>query len=89
MPHPQAAQPVSDSEEDDMDDEHYREILSPEQPLTLPFQFQELSGPKHMPPLESPPKSMEQYKLMGSGEDVIIRNYTVYLMIIIQLKELK
>jgi hypothetical protein len=30
-----AAHPVSDSEEDDMDDEDYREILSPEQPLPL------------------------------------------------------
>jgi hypothetical protein len=47
---PQAAHPVSDSEEDDMDDEDYREILSPKQPLPLPFQFQKLSGPKHMPP---------------------------------------
>jgi hypothetical protein len=27
-----AANPVSDSEEDDMDDDNYREILSPEQP---------------------------------------------------------
>jgi hypothetical protein len=35
---------VSDSEEDDMDVEDYREVLSPEQPLPLPFQFQELSG---------------------------------------------
>jgi hypothetical protein len=41
---------VSDTEEDDMDDEDYREILSPEQPFLLPFQFQELSGPKHIPP---------------------------------------
>jgi hypothetical protein len=47
--------PVSDSEEDNMDDDDYRQILSPEQPLPLPFQFQELLGPKHMPPLESPP----------------------------------
>jgi hypothetical protein len=30
---PQAAYSVSDSEEDGMDDEDYREILSPEQPL--------------------------------------------------------
>jgi hypothetical protein len=46
---------VSDSEEDDVDDEYYEEILSSEQPLPLPFQFQELSGPKHMPPPDSPP----------------------------------
>jgi hypothetical protein len=32
---------------------------------------------------------MEQYKLMGSSEDVTIRNYIVYLMKLIQLKELK
>jgi hypothetical protein len=38
-----------------MDDENCREILSPEQPLPLPFQFQELSGPKHIPPPDSPP----------------------------------
>jgi hypothetical protein len=31
---------MSDSEEDDVDDEDYREILSPEQTLPLPFQFQ-------------------------------------------------
>jgi hypothetical protein len=48
-----AAHPVSDS--DDMVDENYREILSPEQPLPFPFQFQELSGPKHMPAPDSPP----------------------------------
>jgi hypothetical protein len=29
--------------------------LSPELPLPLPFQFQELPGPKHMPPPDSPP----------------------------------
>jgi hypothetical protein len=52
---PPAAHPASDSEEDDKDDEGYREILSPEQPLPLPFQFQELSGPKHMPPPDSLP----------------------------------
>jgi hypothetical protein len=52
---PPAAHPAPDSEEDDMDDDNCREILSPEQPLTLPFQFQELSGPKHMPPPDSPP----------------------------------
>jgi hypothetical protein len=46
---------VSDSEEDDMDDEDYRKILSLEQPLPLPFQFQKLSGPKHMTPPDSPP----------------------------------
>jgi hypothetical protein len=28
--------------------------LSPEQPLPLPFQFNELSGPKHVLPPESP-----------------------------------
>jgi hypothetical protein len=38
-----------------MDDENYREILSPEQPFPLPFEFQELSGPKHVPPPDSPP----------------------------------
>jgi hypothetical protein len=54
MPHPQLLT-LSDSEEDNIHDEDYREILSPEQPLLLPFQFLELSGPKHMPPLESPP----------------------------------
>jgi hypothetical protein len=43
-----SAHPVSVSEEDDMD-EDYREILSPGQPLPLPFQFQELLGPYHMP----------------------------------------
>jgi hypothetical protein len=49
---PPDAHTMSDSEEDDMDDDNYREILSPEQPLLpLPFQFQDLSGPKHMPPL--------------------------------------
>jgi hypothetical protein len=32
-----------------MDDEDCREILSPVQPLPLPFQFQELTGPRHMP----------------------------------------
>jgi hypothetical protein len=51
---PPATHLVSGSEEDDMNDEDYREILSPEQPLPLPFQFQELSGPKHMPPSDSP-----------------------------------
>jgi hypothetical protein len=49
-----AAHPVSDSEEDNMDDGDYREILSPVQFLPLSFQFQELSGPKHMPPPDSP-----------------------------------
>jgi hypothetical protein len=34
---PPAAHTMSDSEEDDMDNEDYREILSPEQPLPLPF----------------------------------------------------
>jgi hypothetical protein len=33
---PPVAHPVSDSEEDDMDDKDYKEILSPEQP---PFSF--------------------------------------------------
>jgi hypothetical protein len=46
---PPTVHPVSDSEDDDMYDEDYREILSPEQPLPLPFKFQELSEPKHMP----------------------------------------
>jgi hypothetical protein len=36
---PPAAHPVSHSEEDDMDDEDYRKILSPKQPLPLPFQL--------------------------------------------------
>jgi hypothetical protein len=35
---PLAAHPMSNSEEDDMGDEDYREILLPEQPLPLPFQ---------------------------------------------------
>jgi hypothetical protein len=52
---PPAAHPMSDSEEDDVDDEDYRKILPPEQPLPLPFQFQELPEPKHMPPPDSPP----------------------------------
>jgi hypothetical protein len=52
-----AAHPVSDSEEDNMDDEDYREILSLDQPFTLPFQFQELSGPKHMPLPDSSPSA--------------------------------
>jgi hypothetical protein len=52
---PQAAYSVSNSEEDDTDDEDYREILSPEQLFPLLFQFQELSGPKHKPPSDSPP----------------------------------
>nr|CAD7397962.1 unnamed protein product [Timema cristinae] len=46
---------MSDSDENDMDDEDYREILSPEQLLPIPFPFQELSGPKHMPPPDSLP----------------------------------
>jgi hypothetical protein len=50
-----AAHTVSDSEEEDMDDEDCREILSSEQPLPFPFQFQELSGPKHIHPPDSPP----------------------------------
>jgi hypothetical protein len=49
MPHPQLLT-LSDSEEDDIDDEDYRKILSHEQLLPLPFQYQELSGPKHMSP---------------------------------------
>jgi hypothetical protein len=49
------AHPVSNIEEDDMDDEDYRETLSPEQPLPLPFHFQELFGPKHVPLPDSPP----------------------------------
>lgn len=51
---PPAAHSVFESEKDDMDNEDYREILSPEQPFPLPFQFQELSGPKHVPPPDSP-----------------------------------
>jgi hypothetical protein len=51
--HPQLLA-LSDSEQDDMDDEDYKEILSPEQPLPLPFQFQKLSRPKHIPPPISP-----------------------------------
>jgi hypothetical protein len=50
---PPAACHESDTEEGDVDDD-YGEILSPEQPLPLPFQFQELSGPTHMPPPYSP-----------------------------------
>nr|CAD7443389.1 unnamed protein product [Timema bartmani] len=46
---------MSDSDENGMDDEDYREILSPEQPLPLHFPFQELSGPKHMPHHDSLP----------------------------------
>jgi hypothetical protein len=53
---PPAAHPVSDSKEDDMDDEDYREINSfTYQPL--PFQFQELSGPMHTPTPDSPPSA--------------------------------
>jgi hypothetical protein len=52
---PPAAHPVSDSEDDDMDDENYTGILSSEQPLQLPFQFLELPGPKHMSLPDSPP----------------------------------
>jgi hypothetical protein len=55
MPTPPASHPVSDGEEDDMDNEDYREILSPEQTLPLLFQFQELFGPKHIPPPASLP----------------------------------
>nr|CAD7264300.1 unnamed protein product [Timema shepardi] len=42
----------------DSDDEDDREILSPEQPLPLPFSFQELTGPKHMPPPDSLPVTL-------------------------------
>jgi hypothetical protein len=52
---PPAAHTVIASEEDDMDDEGCREILSYEQPLPLPFHFQKLSQPKHMHPPDSPP----------------------------------
>jgi hypothetical protein len=52
---PPPSHPVSDSEEDEMDDEDYKEILSLEQLLPFPFQFQELFGPKHMGPPDSPP----------------------------------
>jgi hypothetical protein len=34
---PPAADTMSDSEKDDMDNADYREFLSPEQPLPLPF----------------------------------------------------
>jgi hypothetical protein len=54
MPRPQLLT-ISDTEKHNMGDEDYREILSPEQPVPLPFQLQELSGPKHMPPTDSPP----------------------------------
>jgi hypothetical protein len=47
---------VSDSEEDDMDDDDYRKICHLSN-FSLPLQFQELPGPKHtsMPPPDSPP----------------------------------
>ncbi|XP_023235982.1 piggyBac transposable element-derived protein 4-like isoform X2 [Centruroides sculpturatus] len=40
---------------DDDDDEDYQEVLSPEQPTSLPYSFLELPGPKHVPPPDSPP----------------------------------
>ncbi|CAG2057872.1 unnamed protein product, partial [Timema podura] len=46
---------MSNSDENDMDDEDYRKIMSPEQSLPPPFPIQELSGPKHMPPPDSLP----------------------------------
>jgi hypothetical protein len=54
---PPAAHPMSDSEENDMDDEDYNEILSLDQPFPLPSQFQELPGPRHMPTPDSPPSA--------------------------------
>ncbi|XP_023216792.1 uncharacterized protein LOC111619320 [Centruroides sculpturatus] len=56
VPSPTITQPAAPSDSDDeMEDEDYSEILSPEEPCPLPFSFQELSGPKHMPPPDSPP----------------------------------
>jgi hypothetical protein len=64
---PPAAHSVSDSEEDNMNNEDYREILSTEQPLPHPFQFQELSGPKHMPLPDSPPIAYSYFHLFFTG----------------------
>ncbi|XP_067140704.1 piggyBac transposable element-derived protein 4-like [Centruroides vittatus] len=42
-------------DDDGMEDQNYREVFSPEEPQPFPFTFQELPGPKHMPPPDSPP----------------------------------
>ncbi|XP_023213147.1 piggyBac transposable element-derived protein 4-like [Centruroides sculpturatus] len=41
--------------DDEMEDQEYREVFSPEEPQPFPFPFREVSGPKHMPPPDSPP----------------------------------
>ncbi|XP_067140719.1 piggyBac transposable element-derived protein 4-like [Centruroides vittatus] len=46
---------VCSDSDDEMEEEDYREVLSPEEPQPPPFSFQELPGPKHMPPPDSPP----------------------------------
>ncbi|XP_023216812.1 piggyBac transposable element-derived protein 4-like [Centruroides sculpturatus] len=51
---PSSSAAHSDSD-DEMEDEDYREVFSPEEPYPFPFIFQEESGPKHMPPPDSPP----------------------------------
>lgn len=56
------AQNESDSD-DVMEDEDYREVFAPEQPLLLPHIFQELPGPKHMPNVGSPPVTYFYYCL--------------------------
>jgi hypothetical protein len=71
-----AAHPVSDSEEDDTDDYDYSEILSPEQLLPLPFQFQETSGPKHMPPPHSPPTA---YFYLLFADFILNKCYHVFI----------
>jgi hypothetical protein len=38
-----------DHNEEDADDGKYREVLSPEQPVTLFFHYPDVVGPKHMP----------------------------------------
>ncbi|XP_067140739.1 piggyBac transposable element-derived protein 4-like [Centruroides vittatus] len=53
---PSLSSPAAPSDSDDeMENEDYREVSSPEKPYPFPFLFQELSGPKHMPPPDSPP----------------------------------
>ncbi|XP_023216810.1 uncharacterized protein LOC111619332 [Centruroides sculpturatus] len=44
----------SDSD-DEMEDQVYREVFSPEEPQPFPFPFCEVPGLKHMPPPDSPP----------------------------------
>ncbi|XP_023216794.1 piggyBac transposable element-derived protein 2-like [Centruroides sculpturatus] len=41
--------------DDEMEDQEYREVFSPEEPQPFPFPFREVSGPKNMPPPDSPP----------------------------------